>query len=398
MDYLLFDPAPFDFAPPRLPVMPALRVGALCWQHRGDPIPAWAEAGRLYGRARYALHDAYQLSGAGPQGGLLAPSYHCRTMIDPALALQAPVQCYRLDAALNPDLNDIARLLGQARVSGVPVKAVLASHFFGLPQDLRGLAALCKQHGATLVEDCAHGLPLRQPFNQMGATGTWCVASPYKFFACEEGGALWSGTGQPMPLPPLHPPGLVASLRQLPRLRARHRQTLANTPAPPRRPAPSAQELDEAQHLAMRQAGPSTDYQTARQTLACDRLSRWLIAHTDIGQLLARRRANYQRLVDALRGLPGTQLPMPVLGPHDTPYMLPLLIDRPERHFVPLKRSGLPIWRWDSLVRSPCPTAAAYRLRLLHLPIHQSLSDADLDWMIRTLAHVLSDTTGELPA
>ena len=146
----------------------------------------------------------------------------------------------------------------------------------------------------------------------------------------------------------------------------------------------------------MRHAGPSRDYQPQSEALACSGLSRWIIGHTDVAQMLARRRTNHRRLAKALQGMPGARALMPTLGPQDTPYMFPLLIDQPERYFEPLKRSGLPIWRWDSLARSHCPTAAEYRLKLLHLPCHQSLSDDDLDWMVRTLANVLCDTPAEL--
>jgi hypothetical protein len=39
-------------------------------------------------------------------------------------------------------------------------------------------------------------------------------------------------------------------------------------------------------------------------------------------------------------------------------------------------------------LREACPTALDYRLRLLHLPCHQSLSPAQLDWMIAAVQRV----------
>ena len=400
LDYLLFDPAPYAFGPAALPILPALHTDALRW-HSGSaaPVPAWLGDGsqppRLYSRARYALQDAYRLSGVGPQGALLAPGYHCRTMLDPALALGAPVLLYALHADLSLDLDDIAR---QLRGAVTPIKAVLASHFFGLAQDMAALAALCRQHGATLIEDCAHALPLKRPFNRMGATGTWCVSSPYKFFPCEDGGALWSGTGQTAQLPPLRAATLRTELGQLRRMLAKARQPrLVVAGSPVVLPTPdAAQRL--AQGVTARLRGPSVDFEPGQAALSCTAVSRWVIGHTDVAQLVERRRKHYQRWVAAVQPLHNARALRPELGEHDTPYMFPLLIDQPDHHFAALKRAGLPIWRWDSLATSACPTAARYRLTLLQLPCHQSLSDAALAWMVGTLGQVLAASPGQSPA
>lgn len=398
LDYLLFDGAPFAFPPPALPLLAPLRPGALHWQQPSNrPLPAWAGAGRLYSRARYALREAYRLSGVGPAGTLLAPAYHCRTMLDPALALGAPVSLYHLHAGLTPDLSDIAQRIQQA---SVPVRALLAPHFFGLRQDLAALAALCQQHGVTLIEDCAHALPLRAPANGMGHMGTWCVASPYKFFPCEDGGALWSGSGQALPAaPPLRPPSwraVVGQVRnQLRRLRQRPAASQAGAPAGTALAAPTALAAltpasQRAQALPQRKAGPSADYQPLRETLACSALSAWIIDHADIAHIVARRRLHFAQWVAAAQDMPQARAPWQQLGAHDTPYMFPLYIDQPEQRFPALKRAGLPIWRWDSLATSSCATSAGYRLHLLQLPCHQGLRAADMAWMISTLRRVLA--------
>ena len=76
---------------------------------------------------------------------------------------------------------------------------------------------------------------------------------------------------------------------------------------------------------------------------------------------------------------------LPALPEGCIPYMFPLLIERPEPHFQRLKQLGFPVYRWDSIVASNCHTANNYRLRLLHLPCHQSLDDHELDWMISAI-------------
>ena len=68
--------------------------------------------------------------------------------------------------------------------------------------------------------------------------------------------------------------------------------------------------------------------------------------------------------------------------------MFALLLERPETDFSRLKRLGVPMWRWDEMARSECPIAQRYRMALVHLPCHQSLSRGELDWMIGTVERV----------
>ena len=391
MDYLLFDTGPFGFPAPRVPITAALRRGALRgWGRTDDAQPAWGPTARFYSRARYALRDAFVLCGVGPNGGVLVPAYHCRTMLDPALALGAPVALYAIKADLSVHIADVARQLASAIQ---PIKAVLAPHFYGQAQDLGELAALCRQHGAALIEDCAHALPLRSPSNGMGSTGDYCIASPYKFFPCEDGGVLWRGDGQPLPaLPPLRRPSLRTELGQWRSLQAKGRARSPGTPFAPEPGglAPLTPAERDAQQVAVRQPGCSSDYLSARQGLACSRLSQWLIGQADVAALLARRRSHYLRWVQAVQGLPNATVLRPQLGANDTPYMFALQLAQPERHFAALKRAGLPMWRWDNLAASHCEVSMNYRLALVQLPCHQGLTDADLAWMIGVLGGVLT--------
>ena len=72
--------------------------------------------------------------------------------------------------------------------------------------------------------------------------------------------------------------------------------------------------------------------------------------------------------------------------------MFPLLLEQPARDFAPLKRAGVPIWRWDELMPSGCANSQKYGLALLQLPCHQSLKEADVDWMAETLRRTLAST------
>jgi perosamine synthetase len=42
---------------------------------------------------------------------------------------------------------------------------------------------------------------------------------------------------------------------------------------------------------------------------------------------------------------------------------------------------------------SSCPVARDYRLHLIHLPCHQSLSEKEMDWMIASVQKSLQQAT-----
>ena len=386
LDTLIFDPSPCGFPKPRVPLLPTGFDGIAL-----KATAAWAPADhfRHYTRGRYALREAYRLAGIGPGSALLAPAYHCRTMLDPALALGAEVILYPLTPDLSPDLAAIEAL---AKNSSVPVKALLATHFFGIAKSFDQLAAWCAERGITLVEDCSHAFFTEQHRpTGIGEYGNFVVSSPYKFLPSPDGGLLYARDASA--LNDLYPtaPSWLAELRGIAHLRAkaaehhRNRRTLSETPdlSAPFRPAIDRHET----------AGLSADYHATEESHNALRLSRWFYRHADNATVAHHRRENYQRWSAATMNLPNCRPLYPELPADSIPYMFPLLIDAPETQFYPLKRMGLPIWRWDSIVASTCPTANHYRLHLLHLSCHQSLDERELDWMIAAVQKVSAGET-----
>jgi hypothetical protein len=93
--------------------------------------------------------------------------------------------------------------------------AMLLTHYFGFAQNLGPVLDFCAQHGITLIEDCSHALFVPtdsvagadaahgsgQNLNRgMGQTGRYGMASPYKFFASQDGGLLWANAPDASPL------------------------------------------------------------------------------------------------------------------------------------------------------------------------------------------------------
>jgi dTDP-4-amino-4,6-dideoxygalactose transaminase len=73
---------------------------------------------------------------------------------------------------------------------GRRVKAVIPVHLYGQPADLPAIAAIAKQHGLMLLEDCAqaHGATINGR-----AVGTWGDAAAFSFYPTKNLGALGDG-------------------------------------------------------------------------------------------------------------------------------------------------------------------------------------------------------------
>lgn len=379
-----FDAAASGFPPPAVPLLPTLRWRDLSLA--GDAVTRRAlDEARHFSRGRYALHAAFQLAGVGPGTSVLAPSYHCRTMIDPALALGADAVFYPVDAGLAPSIETIVAVIESAAAS---VRALVLPHYFGMAQNARlvdGLATECAARAIVLIEDCSHSWELAAAaVTRPGAVSRWrmVMASPYKFFATPDGGSLWcEGSPRLAPNAGGRPAAELKALLRILRPRTHRPAPVAATVG-----APGADHAETSPVV-------SIHYLPAEQGEGGLSLSRWIMRHTLVEAAALRRRRNFQALAAATAPLPSARALYTVLPDDCAPYMFPLHINEPAAPFDLLKRMGVPIWRWDDMARSTCKVARDYRLGLLHLPCHQDIDAGQMAWICTQLATVLGSGT-----
>ena len=344
------------------------------------------------------MTDAYRLCGLPAGSTLQAPSYHCRTMLDPAIRIGVNVVLYPLLADLRPDMAGLADCLARCVQ---PVRALLVTHYFGFTQALGPLREWRLAHDVKLIEDCSHCLFLPPLSGDLGVRGQYCVASPYKLFPIEDGGLLWANAGAPIPHDPARTSGIGQELRAIARALkgavARRAppdagQTARSLAALPMASAVLAEDRSE------RQAGPSTHYSVTSERRTSLATTRWIMRHTRLSRLVTQRRANCQAWLRCVDKLSHRRALFPDLPAACVPYMFPLHIKHPKVHFFALKRLGFPIWRWDGITSSGCAFATAYRTQLLHLPCHQELGPAQMRWMTTVLPGLMSSELVEEPA
>ena len=407
MEFNFFDSSDCGFPKPKVPVLPALTRHSLnqnllptqaTRRHGQGAFKALRKGiqAKDYARGRYALFEAYRSVGVGKSGALLAPSYHCRTMIDPALRLQAKVEFYPLKPDLSPDIEAIRERVQSPRQS---IKALLATHYFGFPQELAALAGLCEQYDIALIEDCSHALftpgedAALSTQKAVGETGRFVIASPYKFYPCEDGGLLWRNDGSAFSVQPQHAASPLAEIRGALGAISRSR---ANALELDRSSIGSEIEAMAARGKCLGRDIRNSDehisifYRPAEEQQRSLAVSRWICRHTSLTRLTGARRENYRFWLEAVAGIPACRALFPILEPDCVPYMFPLLIESPRRHFHLLKLLALPVWRWDQMAISDCDVAATYRLNLLHLPCHQELTLTQMDWMAQVVRQVLT--------
>ena len=385
-----FDPRPCDFPKPRISLLPdRLQLASPAGSGRRPSLHCPPHHFRHFARGRYALGAACRLAGVGAAGALLAPAYHCITMLDPAIALGAEVALYPLRADLSPDGERLAALFAACRT---PPRALLATHYFGRLQDFSWLRQWCDELGMLLIEDCSHVLfSEHAQADGAGRHGHLVVSSPYKFFPSPDGGLLYSPDESRLADVITRAAPFTDELRgikySLEKQRASRKLTieaiddqldaLANSP------------LQRGNELISEYVTPSPLFSPSLAQTASLRSSRVITRISPVGEAIRRRQANYRRLAQALSALPNAAPLYRELAADDVPYMFPLRIAHPEPHFYWLKQLGVPIWRWDEMVVSDCTTAQDYRLRLLHLPCHQALRAEQIDWMVAAVEKTL---------
>lgn len=386
---------------PLVPPTPILSAASF---RRAAParVPTLLDAGtaRLVTSGRVAIALALREMGVGPGHEVLVPAWHSPSMIPPVLWRGAKPVFYRLrrDAAI--DLDDIAARIGPA------TRAVMVTHYFGFPQAVEQVRALCDAAGVQLLEDCAHAFIGEYRGKPIGSTGDYAIGSSMKFFPIYEGGALVSSRHS-LDRVPLHPAGAGFEAKAV--LNALENGFAYGRLSPIRAALWLPLQLkgalwdmakrrraaaNQAVSLAPSSSDSSFDLDPAWIDRRSSRFSRAMLRLVSPSRVAALRRANYARLDDALRGMPGARPLFPRLPDGVCPWVYPLAVDDPELLYqrvqaaaVPVTRFGRPLW--EGVDERVCADSVWLSRHVLSFPCHQELRDEELAWMIGAIRKAL---------
>lgn len=349
---------------------------------------------RLVTSGRVAIALALRVLGVQQGDSVLVPAYHSASMIPPVLWRGAEPVFYRVQPDASVDLEDLAARIGPT------TRALMVTHYFGFPQDMAPIRALCDARGIALIEDCAHCFIGEHGGRPVGAWGDSAIASSMKFLPIYEGGALVSarhrldklvlasaGAGFEAKVA-LNSLERGFAYGRLPALRAalwlplRAKGALWGLVKHKRSGAAPA--------LAPDSSDSSFNFDPAwvdKRSSLFARVMLKLAAPARIQQL---RRSHYARLEAAVQGLPGVRPLHPRLPDGACPWVFPLLVDAPEALYARLKTLGVPLTRfgmpqWEGVDASTCANSAMLARHVLALPCHQELKESEIAWLASAL-------------
>lgn len=344
------------------------------------------------GRAAIAL--ALRSLGLGNGDRVLVPTYHCPTMIAPIVAAGAKPAFYPIDATGAPWLEVMDKTTHD-------VRAMIAAHYFGLPQRMSKVREFCDERGIVLIEDCAHAMFGEVQGMPAGSFGHFAIASLTKFFPTIDGGCLvakdphrrgallHSRTVRDELKTAANAIEMGVEQRRLPgfntlfgaafaiagRLR-KARSGDGEDPSIDRNGVNSRDWLKDFAEDAVAWRQPS-------------KWTRWTVRHVHRERIIANRRRNYLQLAKLLADLPGTHALVPKLPDACAPYVFPLWVDEPDRTYQRVRAAGIPVFRWDELWPST-PTLVGdsgfqWSMHVFQIGCHQDLRPTDIAQMANAL-------------
>ncbi len=332
-------------------------------------------------QGRTALCLLGSLLQLGPRDEVLLPAYNCGAEVDPFVQAGCRVVFYRVDREANADLEDIRRRITPA------TRIVYVTHFFGWPQDLAGLAALCAERQLLLVEDCAQALFSEEAGNAIGRYGDAVVHSFVKSLALPDGGALVLKPHLSGAIASLHfPPALVTLRTSLPLFKKwlmQHHAAWQWIPGVRRLLSRSWSSAPASRNATGRKEMLSSNrFVEARRHWGMSRVAQGLLKRANAREIVASRRRNFAYLSERLDN-PGQFQPLHAQLPADVcPLVFPLYAKDPigaREHF---DRHGILIQGWPGYYPGfpwdDYPETCALKDALLGLPVHQDLNEAQL--------------------
>ncbi len=325
------------------------------------------------------LHAGLVAAGVGPGDAVVTSTM---TFVATANAIEhagaRPVLADVDPVTLNLDPASAADAIARAQAKGLRVRAILPVHYAGHPCDMTALADLAAEHGLVLVEDAAHALPARVGGRLVGSPvreGVRSLAS-FSFYANKN---LTTGEGGMLTGPP-------DAIR---RARAFSQQGLVSDGTAP------------VWHREATSPGFKYGMSDVAAALGIRQLAKLPAFHE-------RRRALAARYAAGLRDVAEVETPVERdgFGPAWHLYVVKLAMDRlcidrdrvvaelaarnigTSVHFRPVHLHAYYRDRYG-LRPDDFPVAQDAWPRVLSLPIHPAMTDADADDVVTALSGVL---------
>jgi dTDP-4-amino-4,6-dideoxygalactose transaminase len=325
--------------------------------------------GRHYfGYARCALLHLLRIMGVGPGDEILIPTFICDIVLAPLERLGCHVAYYGIDDRFRVDFATMA-------VSS-RTKAILTVNYFGLSNDLDGIADFAAAHRLIWINDNAHGFAGLHGDNPLERYGDASITSFRKVmpvlngaYSCLNNPGKCAKTAFPTVSLPLEAP-----------YRFWFKSLLGWYGI--ERPLPDYSLIDAFTESSL-------------QEFSMDRQAETVLRLTDQEDIRRKRRDLFQRLDGLLGSRNSRELEWDIelLRPGNSPLAFPLYVRdhaTRERLLVAARRERIDIHTWPSLpgevLESDVHGAATHWRQLVVVPLHQRI---DRDRYFATIQRVL---------
>jgi perosamine synthetase len=344
------------------------------------PYPLRRPGGKYFYVARNGIYHLFRALGLRAGENVLVPDYHSGNETSAIRAAGTAIRFYPIRRDLQPDREAISRLCTPE------TRALYVIHFIGWPQPMEWITAFCRERGLLLIEDCAlsclseyHGRPL-------GSFGDYSIHCLYKTLPLPNGAVLTENK-QPLPaLQHLHTsqPSAISVLGRsaeliLESLRSRFPTAggkLSEMKAAFGRMLTAASVPRER----VGNIGFDLDKVDTEMSKACH----LLLSRFDYELIRERRRSNFRYLEERLRGH-AAALPIE-LSRGICPLFYPILVDNKPVIAEELRQRGIGVVEfWNEGDPAACgpesEDALFLRKHVIELPIHQGVTEAQLDYI-----------------
>lgn len=385
-----------DYPRSRIPTQPLLSLASFFQGKSRSDLPSVLDAGNaiFVTSGRVAIALALQQMKIGKGDKVLVPAYHCASMVEPVIWLGATPVFYKINSDTTVDLDDL-----KSKLSG-STKVLMATNYFGFPQNLADIRRFCDANGLLFLEDCAHSFMGEYRGKPLGSYGDYAIASAMKFFPIYEGGCLVS----PSPAidkVPLESAGLGFELKSAFNAlekgfaygRMSFLKAVLSVPMWLKNFIWAGVKSGGAAKQTSLGPGASDggfNFEPSWLHKRASLLSRILIKTVSKSRMAVRRREIYQTLHRSLADLPGCSPLFPTLADGAVPYVYPLVCENLPTIFPLLKNAGVPVIRfaeflWEGVDASVCPVSVKLSKKCMQFPCHQDLRPEELDWMIKEI-------------
>ena len=319
------------------------------------------------------------------------PAYNCGTEVDPFISYKLNVNFYRIDQNAQMDTEDVFKRVTER------TKVIYVIHYFGWPQDIRGLSEYCRKNRIYLIEDCALSLfsnPIEHPICILGDSAIYSFP---KTLPVPDGGALTISQDSLSETPAQKPPiGEIFSelLPLLKRMVLRFSDKIGLYSYLPKRLIQSRRcSTPSTTPTGLPEIPQSYYYDKSIQNITASAMTRYLLKHTCPESVVQQRRTNYTLLYEAIKDSTYFKPLYSKLPEGVCPLYLPVLVENRKAACDALNHKGISAIQWwagyhQAFDGADFPEARYLKEHLLALPIHQQITKPQISYMVQQMAQI----------